>query len=132
MNKLRIANAVLLVAMIAGATVTYDMKYDAERSAEGVARLKADIAGEKDSIRTLTAEWAFLNQPSRLEAVVEEHADYFALQPFSPDQLVSIDDVPFRKASGPSPAGSGAATNVSEAARAALARIAAGGALPGR
>jgi hypothetical protein len=126
-KRLRVANAVLLVAMIAGAIVTYGMKYQAEAAAEGVARLRADIAAEKDRIRTLTAEWSLLNQPSRLAAVVQEHADYFALKPFAPDQLAAIDEIPFRRSAAP--AGGGGPAPVSEAARAALARIAAGGTL---
>jgi hypothetical protein len=127
MRRIRVANGLFLLAMIVAAVVTYDMKHRAELAAEGIDRLKADIATEKDGIRTLTAEWAFLTQPSRLQAVVSEHADYFALRPFSPDQIASINDIPLR--SGTLPGGSGANPDGAAAVRAALARLAAGGAL---
>jgi hypothetical protein len=126
MTRIRIANGVLLIAMVAGAIVTYDMKYDAEIAAEGIARLKADIAAERDRIRTLTAEWSLLTQPARLQALVTEHADYFDLRPFSPEQLATIDAIPFR---GAPASGEGQSPPPSEAVRAALARMAAGGAL---
>jgi hypothetical protein len=126
MTRIRIANGVLLIAMVAGAIVTYDMKYDAEIAAEGIARLKADIAAERDRIRTLTAEWSLLTQPSRLQALVTEHADYFALRPFSPEQIATIDAIPFRRATT---AGEAQSPPPSDAVKAALARMAAGGAL---
>jgi hypothetical protein len=132
MSRIRIANGILLVAMVAGAIVTYDMKYDAEMAVEGIVRLKADIAAEKDQIRTLTAEWSFLTQPARLQALVAEHADYFALQPFSPDQIASIDEIPFRGAAREGQAAQAPPPGGDAAVRAALARIAAGGALRGQ
>jgi hypothetical protein len=131
MTRPRATNAVLLVAMIVGAIVTYGMKHQAEVAAEGVARLQADIASERDKIRTLNAEWAFLNQPSRLEALAKEHADYFRLTPFSPDQLAAIDEIPMRAApaAAVTPTAGGVPSTDSIAVQATLARIAAGGAL---
>ena len=131
MSRVRVANGVLLVAMVVGAIVTYDMKHDAEVAADGIAHLKADIASEKDRIRTLTAEWSFLTQPPRLQALVAEHADYFALQSFSPDQIGSINDIPLK--SGAMPAGVAAQpAAINDAVRATLARIAVGGTLRDR
>jgi hypothetical protein len=113
----RVFNLVLLAAMLAGAAATYDMKHRAELAADKVAGLEADIAKEKHSISLLRAEWSLLTQPSRLQAAVKQYADYFKLQPFSPDQIATIDEIPLR----PVVADGGAAE--------ALARIAAGGAV---
>ncbi|HVY18868.1 MAG TPA: hypothetical protein VHA70_02155 [Bauldia sp.] len=93
----RIFNLVLLVAMIIGAAVTYDMKHKAEMAADKVARLQAEIAKEKDKIAVLRAEWAMLTQPARLQSVVDKYADYFKLQPFSPKQLATIDEIPLKQ-----------------------------------
>jgi hypothetical protein len=93
----RIFNLLLLVAMIIGAAVTYDMKHKAEMAADRVARLQADIAKEKDQIAVLRAEWALLTQPARLQSVVDKYADYFKLQPFSPKQIATIDDIPMKQ-----------------------------------
>lgn len=100
----RIFNLVLLVAMIIGAAVTYDMKHKAEMAADRVARLQADIAREKDKLALLRAEWSLLTQPARLQSVVEKYADYFKLQPFSPKQLASIDEIPLKPVPAPLPA----------------------------
>ena len=92
----RILNLVLFVVMIAGAAVTYDMKHKAELAAAHNARLAAAIAKDKDSIALLRAEWALLTQPSRLQTLVDKYADHFQLQPFSPTQLATVDEVPLR------------------------------------
>ncbi len=94
----RVFNVLLLALMIVGAAVTYDMKHKAEMAADKVARLQAEIAKEKDAIQLLRAEWAVLTQPARLQSVVDKYADYFKLQPFSPKQLATIDDIPLKQA----------------------------------
>jgi hypothetical protein len=134
MRRPRVLNVVWLAAMLVAAGVTYKMKYEAEAAAGSVAKLQSEIAAEKDKIRTLTAEWAFLNQPARLEAVAKEHAGYFQLAPFSPSQLATIDEIPMRAvpgavpASAPASGGPGSSPDA-VAVQATLARIAAGGAL---
>jgi hypothetical protein len=80
--------------MIVGAGITYDMKHHAEEAANNIARLQAEIAGEKDKISVLRAEWSMLIQPSRLQGVVNHYAEHFDLQPFSADQIASISDIP--------------------------------------
>ena len=92
----RIFNVILLVAMIVGAVVTYDMKRKAEIAANNVARLQAEVARERDALALLKAEWSLLTQPGRLQAVVEKYADYFQLAPFTPDQIATIDRIPLR------------------------------------
>ena len=129
MKTLRALNVIFLAAMILAAIVTYALKHQAEVAAEDVSRLQADIAKERDAIRTLTAEWSFLNQPSRLDALVKEHADYFQLQPFAPDQVAAIDEIPLRPSTAASPSAPATAPAYDPAVRAALARIAAGGAV---
>lgn len=92
----RIINLLLLAAMIVGAVVTYEMKRRAESAADQVAALQAEISGERDKLAALKAEWSLLTQPGRLQAVVDQHADYFRLAPFTPDQIATIDEIPMR------------------------------------
>lgn len=92
----RIINVILLAAMIVGAAVTYDMKHKAELAANRVAELQSDIAKEKNQIVLLQAEWSLLTQPARLQATIEKYADHFQLQPFSPDQVATIDEIPLK------------------------------------
>ncbi len=92
----RIFNLILLAAMIVGAAVTYDMKHKAELAADRVATLQSQIAKEKNDIVLLKAEWSMLTQPARLQAMVEKYSDHFQLQPFSPNQIASIDEIPLK------------------------------------
>lgn len=92
----RILNLILLAAMIIGAAVTYDMKHKAELAADRVAELQSGIAREKDQIVLLKAEWSLLTQPARLQATIEQYADHFQLQAFSPDQIATVDEIPLK------------------------------------
>jgi len=113
----RLFNLLLVAAMIVGAALTYDMKHKAEIAADHVARLQAEVAKEKDRITLLKAEWSMLTQPARLQDLVNKYADYFQLEPFSPDQVATIDEIPLRP--------DGASNDASQT----LARIAAGAAV---
>lgn len=97
----RIFNLVLILAMLAGALVTYDMKHKAEVAADRVATLRSEISKEKDQIALLKAEWSVLDQPARLQGVIDKYADHFKLQPFSPTQIATIDQIPMRPADAP-------------------------------
>ena len=99
----RIFNFLLLTAMIVGAAVTYDMKHKAEVAADKVARLQTEIAREKDALALLRAEWSLLTQPARLQDVVTKYADRFQLQPFSPKQIATIDEIPLKPVRVPDP-----------------------------
>ena len=43
------------------------------------------------TIRVLQAEWSYLNDPSRLEALARKH---LPMGPASPSQIVGLDQVP--------------------------------------
>ncbi|MGO1078453.1 cell division protein FtsL [Inquilinus sp. CA228] len=63
------------------------------QSLEGDLRgLNRSILREQDSIRVMHAEWAFLNQPSRLQALTDQ---FTKLRPIAPTQMVaSAADLP--------------------------------------
>lgn len=92
----RLLNLLFLAAMLTGAIVTYEMKRQAENSADLVSQLERDIATEKDAIQLLRAELSMLLQPSRLQAVVERYPDHFKLEDFTPAQYATVDEVQFR------------------------------------
>jgi hypothetical protein len=98
---IRILNLVFLALMIVGAAVTYDMKHKAEKAAERVARLEAQIAREKEAMQLLRAELSTLTQPGRLQAVVDRYVDHFRLEPFAPSQYATLDEIPMRQAGAP-------------------------------
>jgi hypothetical protein len=94
----RLVNLVLLIVMLIGAVVTYDMKLRAEKAAERVVRLENAVQEQKDAIQLLRAELSALLQPGRLQAVVERHADHFKLEDFKPSQYATIEEIPLKPA----------------------------------
>ena len=51
---------------------------------------------EKEAISLLKAEWSFLIQPSRIQALVERHRDRLQLVPLDPAQVTHLDTIPAR------------------------------------
>jgi cell division protein FtsL len=82
----------LLVALLA-ASGLYTLK-DQVRRREGELRgLQIAISAEKAKLNRLRAEWALLDQPSRLARLAGAYLD---MQPAQPGQIVRITDVPLR------------------------------------
>ena len=92
----RLFNLFVVLAMIAAAVITYNLKHDTEAAATRVARLNSAIAKERESIALLKAEWSTLSQPSRLQQLVSRYGDYFKLEPFSAAQVATLDEIPLR------------------------------------
>lgn len=93
---LRTLNIALIALMLGGAGVVYQLKYEAERAANKVSKVSRKIEQERDAIATLKAEWSLLNQPKRLQELVERYRSYLELDPLDPMQIGAIDEIPFR------------------------------------
>ncbi len=75
-------SAVVLVAVCA--TWAYRVNYSTQEAQNRLADLRARIASEREALGVLEAEWAYLNRPDRLRALVDAHAaelNLVALQP---------------------------------------------------
>ncbi len=108
---------VMIGAMLAAATVTYQIKHDTDNKAAEVRRLEAEIKLEKDTIDLLKADKALLTQPNRLERLVQTYAAELQLQPTQPTQLARPVELPMPKDQVPVPEGEeGEAPAVSAAA----------------
>ena len=85
------------VAIVAiAALMVFQLKYRAEAVSERVAALQKQVDREQEAITLLRAEWSYLIQPSRLQALVERHNERLKLQPVDPDQIIHLDLVPAR------------------------------------
>jgi hypothetical protein len=93
---LKTINVILVALMLGGAGFVYLMKYDSERAAGRIAKLQHDIVEKRQQITTLHAEWSLLNQPRRIQDLVEKYRSYLELDTLDPTQVASIDDIPFR------------------------------------
>jgi hypothetical protein len=96
---MRFVHLIVVAALVAAAVGVYTIKFESTVRAEQVARLAAEIKRERDTIAALRAEWALLDNPARIEALVHRH---LALKMLDPAQIEHLDSLPERP---PMPAG---------------------------
>lgn len=93
---LRTLDLVLVGAMIAAATVTYQIKHAAEEKLAEVRELQAEISLQEETIDLLEADWSLLNQPSRLQRLSTAFESELGLKPIAPEQMAEPDELPGR------------------------------------
>ena len=91
---LRPLDLLLILAMVAVATVTYSIKYSAEATLDEVRRLDDQIALEENNIDLLKADEALLTQPARMARLAEYYSGELGLQPAEPEQIATLDQLP--------------------------------------
>jgi hypothetical protein len=73
----------LFLIFLAGGTLM-KISYEVDAKRRELAHLKTQIVADSEGIRVLKAEWAYLNQPQRLEKLT---AKYLALHPMQISQV---------------------------------------------
>ena len=81
---------VLLVAVATGLYVLKNRVHDLE---DRLQRLNREIIAEQEAIHVLKAEWAYLNQPARLDDLARRH---LGLVPESAKQVIDLADLPLQ------------------------------------
>jgi hypothetical protein len=76
--------------MIAMGAWAYSENYAMRARLAEAQRLRAEIAALNDAIATQRAEWAFLNRPDRLRALVDVNFGRLHLMPMEPGQLAPV------------------------------------------
>jgi hypothetical protein len=84
---------VSLVLALLAASGLYTMKDQVQRREAELRGLEVAVAAERAALGRLRAEWAMLNQPSRIARLA---AAYLELQPALPGQIVTVEDIPLR------------------------------------
>lgn len=87
--------ALLMLSIIAIAGWAYNVNYNTKAAIERVSSLRAEIAAEREALRVLKVEWAYLNAPDRLARLVAEHNDHLQLVPMVPGAFGISAAVPF-------------------------------------
>lgn len=90
--SIRLGVVSLALALIAAAGL-YILKDQVQRREGELRGLQTAIAAEEAALNRLRAEWAMLNQPSRIARLATAHLE---LQPAHPSQIVAITDIPLR------------------------------------
>lgn len=98
---LRTLNVILVALMLTGAGAVYLMKYDNDRAAGRITTLQRSISETRQQIAGLRAEWSLLNQPRRIQELIEKYHDYVGLDPLDPTQVAAIEDIPMRPQKSP-------------------------------
>ena len=81
----------LAFAIVSGITLMRS-SHEVQRTEREIAALEREERAEREEIRVLNAEWAYLNRPERLEALA---AQYLELVPPGADQMISsVKDIP--------------------------------------
>jgi cell division protein FtsL len=96
---MRFVHLIVVVALVVTAVGLYTIKFESTVRAEQVAKLAAEIKRERDTIAALRAEWALLENPVRIQALVQRH---LGLKLLDPAQIEHLDRLPERP---PMPAG---------------------------
>jgi hypothetical protein len=71
----------------------FQLKHEMQALEDELFRLNRSIMAEQQAIHVLKAEWSYINQPDRLQALVKRHLD---LEPVRPAQLGTLADLPVR------------------------------------
>lgn len=71
----------------------FQLKHEVQALEEEMFRLNRTIVAEQQAIHVLKAEWSYINQPQRLQALASRHLD---LQAMKPAQLGGLADLPLR------------------------------------
>ena len=90
---MRLINIGVITALILAAADVYKIKFDSTRQVQRLAKLRMDIAREQDAIAALRAEWAKLDNPSRIQELARRH---LALKPVEARQFDRLDALPER------------------------------------
>jgi hypothetical protein len=87
-------STVLWIALAGGVGVgVYQLKHRVAALEDDLFRLNRQIVQEQDAIHVLRAEWAYINQPQRLEALAQRH---LSMQAMTPAQMGQVADLPRR------------------------------------
>ncbi len=90
---MRLLHLIVVAALVSAAAYVYKVKFDSALQAERVAKLTADLARERDAIASLRAEWAQLDNPSRIQGLAERH---LKLKQIDTSQFDDFDHLPER------------------------------------
>lgn len=102
----RILTLAAIGLAVGTAATLYQVKYEVRLLEQEARELHRNVTRERQAIQVLDAEWAFMNQPSRIQDLAERYLD---LKPTKPSQITSIDRLPMRPVQPETAPGAGGA-----------------------
>lgn len=92
---IRMLSAVSVALLVLVSFELYNGVHRVKAQEQALVSMTAQIAREAEQIRVLKAEWSYLNQPDRLQALARRH---LALAPTGAAQIVVLTSLPVRGA----------------------------------
>lgn len=89
------------VLVVLAASWTYTANYQVQDAEERVSALQRQITRERSRIAVMEAEWAYLNRPVRLRALVETYHPELQLITVDATRYMAINDLPTRAGAAP-------------------------------
>ena len=93
---MRLLHLIVIAVLVSAAVHVYKIKFDSTLQAERLAKLKTDVQRVHEATAALRAQWAQLDNPTRIQGLVERH---LALKPVEATQFNRLDRLPERPAS---------------------------------
>ena len=90
---MRFLHLIVVAALVVAAVNVYRIKFESIVQAQHAARLRTEIGRERDAIAALRAQWAQLDNPTRIQALAQRH---LTLKPIDPTQIESLERLPGR------------------------------------
>lgn len=75
----------------------YRENYRTQAAMSEMSDIQREIAGLREELGVLRAEWAYLNRPARLRDLVDLNFDRLQLVPLEPDHFVDLGHVDYPK-----------------------------------
>jgi hypothetical protein len=98
----RILTIVAVALAIGAAATLYQVKYEVRLLEQEARQLHQGVAREQQAIQVLNAEWAYLNQPARIQELAERYLD---LKPIKAAQIGTVERLPLRPVAPPAAPG---------------------------
>lgn len=73
----------------------YRENYRTQDELSKMSRLQSEIAGLREGLSVLKAEWAYLNRPDRLRELANLNFESLSLLPMAPEQFGAVSQVSF-------------------------------------
>jgi len=90
---MRLLNFCVVILLVLATAYVYEIKFEATLRATRVAEMRGEVRRERDAIASLRAEWARLENPTRLESLARRH---LTIKPAELLQFGSFDRLPER------------------------------------
>ena len=91
-NLLHVLSALAVVALGFWA---YRENYRTQAELESVRELQSEIAGLRETLSMLRAEWAYLNRPDRLRELANANFERLGLLPLEPAQFGVVSQIAY-------------------------------------